>query len=280
MNRDIERIERWLQVERPAYFRRLRKGASSDDLKSLEALTGAVLPDSFKEFYLWRNGQWPSNRNALCNNALFMRLPEIEAKWDIMDQLSAVSDFHERRWWRPGWIPFLDDGGGNNLCIDLEGTFSGGRGQVISFRHNLESREVLFPTFSSFLATLASVLERTQWPKGEQSWHLPEEEIRRLNPGYPMGCEAEIPEHPPEPTAVRETLASPEGLEKVARLGIKQTAGFVYHVMGTEVWRTPLRRTGPGGGRPEKVADGDFVDEDGFVYFLDGEGDIARRRQS
>jgi len=70
--------------------------------------------------------------------------------------------------------------------------------------------------------------------------------------------------------------------EKVVKLGVKREPGFLYFLRGTDVWKTPMKRAGgpPAAGKATKVAGGDFSRVEGYLYFLDNHGDIARAKRA
>jgi cell wall assembly regulator SMI1 len=107
-------------------------------------------------------------------------------EWRIMKELTEAGEFEFEYWWRPGWIPFLANGGGDNLCLDLEGSFNGRVGQVLEFWHIDTDRTVLYPSLDNYLETVVSSLESGAWPENEEFWPTSHEHIARLNPGYPI----------------------------------------------------------------------------------------------
>jgi 8-oxo-dGTP diphosphatase len=71
--------------------------------------------------------------------------------------------------------------------------------------------------------------------------------------------------------------------EKVAVLGVKREAGYLYFLRGSDVYRTALN--GPQNhGLPtpstktgaEKVAEGNFTRDPNYLYFIDESGDVSR----
>jgi hypothetical protein len=73
--------------------------------------------------------------------------------------------------------------------------------------------------------------------------------------------------------------------QKVAKLGHKREAGFLYYVdKDGDLSRAPMARAGQakkkGKGMPEKVAKAGVKREDGYMYFLDKDGDIARTKMA
>jgi hypothetical protein len=64
--------------------------------------------------------------------------------------------------------------------------------------------------------------------------------------------------------------------EIVEKLGVVRQAGYLYYLNGTEVWRTKMKRATDPAEQPTKVATGRFIPEQGYLYFLSPDGDIAR----
>ena len=72
------------------------------------------------------------------------------------------------------------------------------------------------------------------------------------------------------------------GGEVVAKLGVKRESGYLSYVKGTELWKSPMKRAGgdSAAGKGEKVASANFKRDDGYLYFLDKAGNIARKPRS
>lgn len=62
----------------------------------------------------------------------------------------------------------------------------------------------------------------------------------------------------------------------VCKLGIKREPGWLYFLRGTDVMRAPMKRVSIGSTKAEKVAAATFIREDGYLYFLDANGDVSR----
>jgi hypothetical protein len=67
--------------------------------------------------------------------------------------------------------------------------------------------------------------------------------------------------------------------DKVAKLSIKRDNDYMYYIKKGDVWRTPRKKPGQTGkGKSEKVAAaGIDMDYGKYIYYLDGDGDIARQ---
>ena len=70
--------------------------------------------------------------------------------------------------------------------------------------------------------------------------------------------------------------------EVVAKLGVKRESGFLYFLRGSDVFKTPMKRAGGPAvaGQEQKVVGGNFHREEGFLYFLDKNGNVARAKRA
>jgi cell wall assembly regulator SMI1 len=154
----IERVDRWLAANRPDYYARLRPGATDAALDAFETRFSLRLPGPFRAFYRWRDGQGSDCTASFQNNRVFMSLGEAAEAKELLDGMIGA-DFEDPRWWRRGWVPFLANGGGNHLCLDVTAEDGGEPGQLIAFWHDWENRSVKFPNFEAWLGQLADFME-------------------------------------------------------------------------------------------------------------------------
>jgi len=70
--------------------------------------------------------------------------------------------------------------------------------------------------------------------------------------------------------------------EKVERVGLKKEKGYLYYVDGKgNVARAPMARAGKKAkGRSEVVHRTTVRKEDGYLYFIDKSGDISRAKMA
>ncbi len=67
--------------------------------------------------------------------------------------------------------------------------------------------------------------------------------------------------------------------EKVAKAGVKREEGFLYYIdKQGDVSRAKMARGGKKGGKPEKVAKLGVKKESGYLYYLDKKGDVSRAK--
>lgn len=67
--------------------------------------------------------------------------------------------------------------------------------------------------------------------------------------------------------------------EKVAKAGVKRAEGFLYYIdKQGDVSRAKMARGGKKGGKPEKVLKLGIKKESGYLYYLDKKGDVSRAK--
>lgn len=69
--------------------------------------------------------------------------------------------------------------------------------------------------------------------------------------------------------------------DKIARLGIERDNDMMYYIKNGDVWATPRKQKGQPKGKAQKVAStGLEMDYSRYIYYLDGDGDVARKERS
>jgi hypothetical protein len=69
--------------------------------------------------------------------------------------------------------------------------------------------------------------------------------------------------------------------DKIARLGIQRDNDLMYYIKNGDVWATPRKQKGRPKGKAMKVATtGIELDYSKYIYFLDGDGDVARKARA
>jgi hypothetical protein len=69
--------------------------------------------------------------------------------------------------------------------------------------------------------------------------------------------------------------------DKIARLGIERDNDLMYYIKNGDVWATPRKQKGQPKGRAQKVAStGLELDYSKYIYYLDGDGDVARKERA
>jgi hypothetical protein len=70
--------------------------------------------------------------------------------------------------------------------------------------------------------------------------------------------------------------------DKIARIGIERDNDLMYYVKSDgNVWATPRKKPGQPKGKPKKIADtGLDLDYTRYLYFIDSDGDVARKERA
>lgn len=67
--------------------------------------------------------------------------------------------------------------------------------------------------------------------------------------------------------------------EKVAKAGVKRQEGFLYYIdKQGDISRAKMARGGKKGGKPEKVFKLGLKKESGYLYYMDKKGDVSRSK--
>jgi cell wall assembly regulator SMI1 len=160
MNELIEKLDKQLARLRPEYYRELKPSLSDFEIQNLEKQYKIKLPEDLKRIYKWKNGQNQNCYESFVNNAAFMSLEDV---LDSAAELTAMidSDFEIENWWNENWFPIFHNGGGDYICFDCKGTFTGNSGQVIEFWHADADRNVISPTLEVFISQIVKYYDTT-----------------------------------------------------------------------------------------------------------------------
>ena len=181
----LERLDDWLRAYRPDYHAQLSPGLTAEEVLAFEQALGRELPDAFKGFFRWRNGQDDGCYDSLVHNFSLMSADAVIGARTGLNGLLEGGDFDRANWWSPGWIPFLHNGGGDHYCLDLAGTFTGAPGQVLVFWHADSDRPIQSRDFATWLETVVTLLEADDFGLDEYGVDLEDHD-----PGYPLEFEA------------------------------------------------------------------------------------------
>jgi len=154
----IERLNHWLEKNRPDYYAHLMPGVTDARLDAFEAQFSLKLPAAFRQLYRWHNGHDQLRSESLVQNLMFSSLGDIARVKELMDDMIG-SDFDEPRWWRRSWVPFLENGAGDHLCVDLAAEDGGTPGQVLMFYHDCDDRPIRSTSLEAWLADLVTSME-------------------------------------------------------------------------------------------------------------------------
>lgn len=154
----IGRMDAWLAAHRPDYHALLQPGVDDGALDAFEAKFSLKLPEAFRALYRWRNGQPNSSFDSLQGNRMFSALEDIADTKEMLDDMIGF-DFEDPATWRRGWVPFLSNGGGSHLCVDIDAQGGGQPGQLFGFWKADEDRPVEHASVEAWLAELVASME-------------------------------------------------------------------------------------------------------------------------
>ena len=89
---------------------------------------------------------------------MFCSLEEVAETKDMLDGMIG-HDFEDPHQWRRSWVPFLHNGGGSYLCLDLAAEDGGQPGQLIGFWKHDADRPIESPSMEAWLSELVALME-------------------------------------------------------------------------------------------------------------------------
>ncbi|KOY86331.1 benzoate transporter [bacterium 336/3] len=156
----LEKLEAHLSLKRTEFYNKLQLGIETSQIEKIEKLFQKNLPEDLKKLYLWKNGQPEKLYETFVNNSMMIPL---EKSLEIAQNLTAMigKDFDRENWWNKDWIPLFHNGRGDYICYDMEGTFTGKKGQILQHNHDYEARNVLAPSLEAFLEAINAFYDQT-----------------------------------------------------------------------------------------------------------------------
>lgn len=161
----LARLDAWVAREVPLHHATLRPGVTDAALDAFEARQGVTLPPTLRALYRWHDGgnlfglEFLSLERLAADRGLYA-----DVAADHMTDLDEVVVSHPPGAIRPlyvtgDWLPFLHDGGGNHVALDLYPGPAGRVGQVITVGPDESDRYVLAPDLDTFLREYLRRLE-------------------------------------------------------------------------------------------------------------------------
>lgn len=159
MKKQWDTLESWLKVNDSTLLADLNSPAEDTEIQGLEQKLGVSLPADFVAALKLHNGQ-KGRAASLFQSGRYLSTGEIFSTWSVWRELLEQGEFDDRPsnpdqgirqgWWRLGWIPFVSNGRGDYLCLDLDPDQTGQTGQIIEVFHDLEDRSLLSPGFGKW----------------------------------------------------------------------------------------------------------------------------------
>jgi cell wall assembly regulator SMI1 len=153
------RLDASLQKNNPAFYATLQAPLTDAEIQALEKKYDIAIPAELKDLYRWKNGQQMDTKTlGSLGHKIFLPLEEALLNRDELNDLTTSAQIEDqfkiKNWWRVSWIPIFENGGGNYLCYDTEGTFTGTPNQIVGYYHRKNYRRAVSPNLTTFLETI------------------------------------------------------------------------------------------------------------------------------
>ncbi|NML39530.1 SMI1/KNR4 family protein [Chitinophaga sp. G-6-1-13] len=153
MQKELTTLDQYLSQLRPELYTHLNAPLTEEAIAALEKTYAITLPEDLKALYQWKNGQRDDCYETFINNSGFLPLQEaLEVAKEMTGMIGY--DFEVENWWHAAWIPIFHNGGGDYICYDTGGLFTGTKGQLLEFWHRDSDRNVIAPGLESFLQAI------------------------------------------------------------------------------------------------------------------------------
>lgn len=174
MKNQLEVLDNYLRKFRPDFYSNLNEPLKDKEIQALEKKFKITIPSDLKELYKWKNGQ--SCFDSFVNNSMFMTLEEALASAQECTSMIGY-DFDIDNWWNEHWIPIFHNGGGDHICYDIGGVFTGEQGQLIEFWHADNDRNIIAPNLKGFIESINKIYKEAE----EQEYSIIED-IKEMSP--------------------------------------------------------------------------------------------------
>jgi cell wall assembly regulator SMI1 len=145
----IKRLDEHLKTYRPEYYSILNPPLTDEGITVLEEKYDIKLPADLRALYQWKNGQ--GEEYASANFIDLNQFYSLDISLKMASELTEMFGLDSpENWWNKHWVPILIEGS-DCYCYDLEGAFTGNKGQIIRFKHDDSLRWVFASNLAAFL---------------------------------------------------------------------------------------------------------------------------------
>ena len=187
----LERLETWLAPHRPKIRAALSPGLDAEGIATLSKKLRRPVPEELAALLRWHNGSKRGRGDLIWNYRLLGSIEIAEAVTTLRGHLSAGEFEDKLDWWVDGWIPLLDNGSGDYICLDTVGSFDGQAGQLLQFFHDDAPRTIVAPHLEGWLGAATSAFELGMFdgsnPRDDAAFAA---HLTAALPGYPKTAAA------------------------------------------------------------------------------------------
>jgi len=156
LNPSLHNFDAWLTANRAELQSQLNECASSDAISSLRQHFSVEIPTDFCDYLAWHDGQ-PYESDTLYGNKRLMPLRDMMEAAQIFRDCAEAGEFATDDWWVDSWLPFVADGGGNHIVLDLAS------GAVHEYWKSDADRPNVARSFSDWLDQLVNMFSSEYW---------------------------------------------------------------------------------------------------------------------
>ncbi|WP_300600517.1 SMI1/KNR4 family protein [Niabella sp.] len=153
MQATLLNLDQHLSTRRPGFYADLRTSLKEPDFDVLERQYKRKISPEIRALYQWKNGQQERSFDTFVNNTTFLPLQEALETANTLSGMIGF-DFRIKNWWNEAWLPIFHNGGGDYICFDADGIFTGQQGQLLEFWHADNNRNIIAPSLKAFLQSL------------------------------------------------------------------------------------------------------------------------------
>ncbi|WP_088702689.1 SMI1/KNR4 family protein [Rhizobium sp. R693] len=170
---DMKRIDTWLAAHAPPRFLPIyREPASLEQITQAEREIGVQFHPDLHALLSFTNGA-TSSSPSLAGAFGLMTLDEMVSAYKfLLEEFPGGKNLENPNhapidadvgvrpvWWWPKWIPFMENGGGDYLCVDMDPTAGGNLGQIVIYYHDEAFRRRDAQSIGEMFARIADGLE-------------------------------------------------------------------------------------------------------------------------
>jgi internalin A len=161
----------WLKETISDQYSLLNTSAGESEFNTFEKEIGFAFPEELKELYSQNNGS-----KGFYFGLTFLPLEDVikqlksweETRKEINsshdDQCESVPEGKIKKMYsNPKWIPFIYDGGGNFIGLDLDPDEQGTIGQIINFGRDEDKKYILGKNLEEFLQVINKQIEEKNY---------------------------------------------------------------------------------------------------------------------
>jgi cell wall assembly regulator SMI1 len=170
-----QEIDLWLSAHAPIIFHSLCAGASVESVAETESALGIVFPSDVQQSVRIHDGQKGGRvwHPLIEDGWELLSLKEMVSHWQLWELSQRNGVFAaltsqpvqgiRERWWHSKWIPVATCHTGSSICLDLDPSPSGVKGQIIAVFHDDPTRHIVAPSWEAWLNAFAADLEQGRY---------------------------------------------------------------------------------------------------------------------